>query len=224
MEYLERLLEINLEYIAIGLLTVFFLLEQLLNTQFNFDRRPQHLIHNLMFLMTQFVINLFWAGLIVNGIIWLNGHQIGLFFLFEDIPTWIKLICGVVMADFMTYWFHRMAHIFPLVWRLHRVHHSDTTMDSSTFYRGHPLENLLWWSLADLVTVAIFGFDLTVIGFYYLVLTPFVMIEHTNLKYPVWLDKTIGWVITTPNFHKIHHEQDQKHTDSNFADIFICFK
>jgi sterol desaturase/sphingolipid hydroxylase (fatty acid hydroxylase superfamily) len=40
---------------------------------------------------------------------------------------------------------------------------------------------------------------------------------------PAWLDKTVGLVFTTPNFHKIHHEQDQYYTDSNFADIFILW-
>jgi sterol desaturase/sphingolipid hydroxylase (fatty acid hydroxylase superfamily) len=37
------------------------------------------------------------------------------------------------------------------------------------------------------------------------------------------LDKTVGLVITTPNLHKIHHDQDQNFTDSNFADIFILW-
>ena len=30
-----------------------------------------------------------------------------------------------------------------------------------------------------------------------------------------------GKVFITPNIHKVHHEQDQFYTDSNFADIFI---
>jgi sterol desaturase/sphingolipid hydroxylase (fatty acid hydroxylase superfamily) len=30
-------------------------------------------------------------------------------------------------------------------------------------------------------------------------------------------------VITTPNIHKVHHEQDQHYTDSNFSDIFILW-
>ncbi len=47
--------------------------------------------------------------------------------------------------------------------------------------------------------------------------------EHSNLRFPSWLDNTVGLVITTPNLHKIHHDQDQQYTDSNFADIFILW-
>ena len=37
------------------------------------------------------------------------------------------------------------------------------------------------------------------------------------------MDKTLGWIFFTPNMHKVHHEQDQHYTDSNFADIFILW-
>jgi sterol desaturase/sphingolipid hydroxylase (fatty acid hydroxylase superfamily) len=129
----------------------------------------------------------------------------------------------VAMIDMVTYWFHRMAHRLPLVWRFHRVHHSDTTMDSSTYFRAHPIELFLWFGTSNIVAAGIFGIDLLTLGAYYLVATPFFIIEHTNLRFPKWLDKTLGWVFTTPNLHKVHHEKDQYYTDSNYADIFILW-
>ena len=33
----------------------------------------------------------------------------------------------------------------------------------------------------------------------------------------------MGLIFVTPNFHKMHHEQDQHYTDSNFSDIFIIW-
>lgn len=65
--------------------------------------------------------------------------------------------------------------------------------------------------------------DLIVIGFYFLVLTPFLVLEHSNLRFPARLEKTLGLIFTTPNLHKIHHDQDQHYTDSNYADIFILW-
>jgi sterol desaturase/sphingolipid hydroxylase (fatty acid hydroxylase superfamily) len=56
-----------------------------------------------------------------------------------------------------------------------------------------------------------------------LVLTPILFLEHSNLKFPTWLDNTLGLVLTTPNMHRVHHEQDQYYTDSNYADIFILW-
>jgi sterol desaturase/sphingolipid hydroxylase (fatty acid hydroxylase superfamily) len=99
-------------------------------------------------------LNLLWAIVVVSSISWLNDYQIGLFYLIEA-PTWIKLVLGVAMFDFVFYWFHRMSHTFPFLWRFHRVHHSD--------------------------------------------------------------------VFLTPNLHRVHHDQDQRYTDSNYADVFILW-
>ena len=96
-------------------------------------------------------------------------------------------------------------------------------MDASTNFRGHPIELMLWFGTSNIIAAAVFGLDLLSLGIYFLVATPFFFLEHANLRFPAWIDKTFGLVFTTPNLHKIHHEQDQFYTDSNFADIFILW-
>ena len=137
MEKLNVLLNINPNYIIIGLLVVFFTLEQTLSTPFKFKNRPQHLLQNAMFQVVYVICNIFFATFQVYCINWLNDNHIGLLYLFQ-LPVWATLITGVVFYDFTTYWIHRSTHKVPLLWRLHRVHHSDTTLDSSTFFRFHP--------------------------------------------------------------------------------------
>jgi len=222
METLNYLLSIDLNYIVIGLIAVFFTLEQILSTQFPFQRRGYHFWNSFLFQLLFLIGNVFWAVVFVFCIEWLNQNEIGLFYMI-DMPIWLKLVLGVMILDFATYWFHRFSHLAPVLWRFHRVHHSDTTMDSSTYFRGHPIEVLFWFGSAPILMSALFGLDLFIIGVYVLVLTPFLVIEHSNLRFPAWMDKTIGLVITTPNLHKIHHDQDQHYTDSNFADIFILW-
>lgn len=222
MDTLNKLLSIDLNYILIGMIVLFYSLEQLLSTQFKFDKRPQHLFNNLLFQVVFFLGNILWAIVNVFSIEWLNKNQVGLFYMIT-LPLWLKLVLGVMLFDLVTYWFHRMSHRVPVLWRFHRVHHSDTTMDASTNFRSHPLELILWFGTSNILASAIFGLDLLSLGLYFLVATPFFFLEHTNLKFPAWLDKTVGLVFTTPNLHKIHHEQDQYYTDSNFADIFIVW-
>jgi sterol desaturase/sphingolipid hydroxylase (fatty acid hydroxylase superfamily) len=222
MEILNKLLAINPNFIIIGLITVFYSLEQILNTQFKFGRRPQHLFHNILFQLVFILLNLLWAIATVYSIEWINKNEIGLFYLVQ-VPVWLKLLLGIAMFDFVSYWFHRIAHITPVLWRFHRVHHSDTTMDASTTFRGHPVEATLYFGTANILAAAIFGLDLLALGVYFLALIPFLFIEHSNLRFSKWLDKTVGLVITTPNIHKVHHEQDQLYTDSNFSDIFILW-
>lgn len=221
MEKIQALLSIDGNYIIIGLLVVLYTMEQFFNRPFKFDKRPQHLLNNILFQVVFFIANYFFATFQVFCIGWLNDNHIGLLHL-AQLPFWAKLIIGVALFDMTSYWFHRMAHKAPLLWRLHRVHHSDTTMDSSTFFRGHPLEILVFGNAA-ILAVALFGMDVLTFGMYILIFTLFAFLEHTNLTFPAWLDKTVGWVFVTPNFHKVHHEQDQYYTDSNFSDIFIIW-
>jgi len=58
---------------------------------------------------------------------------------------------------------------------------------------------------------------------YYFVLYLFFFIEHSNLKYPAWLNSTFGMIFVMPDHHRVHHQQDQFYTDSNFSDIFIIW-
>ncbi len=76
---------------------------------------------------------------------------------------------------------------------------------------------------STLVAAAVFGLDVTVLGLFFLILIPYVFLEHTNIRFPGWIDKTIGLIFTTPNIHKVHHERDQYYTDSNYSDIFIIW-
>lgn len=222
MDTLNKLLSVDLNYILIGMMVLFYSLEQILNTQFKFRKRPQHLFHNILFQFVFYFGNLLWATVTVFSIEWLNRNQVGLFYLITA-PLWLKLVLGVMIFDLVTYWFHRVAHITPVLWRFHRVHHSDTSMDASTNFRSHPIELIFWFGTSNIVAACFFGLDLISLGLYFLVATPFFFIEHSNIKFPTWLDRTVGLVFTTPNIHKVHHEQDQYYTDSNFSDIFILW-
>jgi len=222
MELLNDLVNIDLNYITVCLILIFYLLEQILNKPFTFKRRPQHLYHNALIGLTFLIPNVFYAVFQVACVEWLNNEHVGLIYLLQ-IPSWVKLICGVALYDLTAYWIHRGAHKNAFLWRFHRVHHSDTTMDASTVLRAHPLEGFFVFGIGFILAAAFFGTDVLSLGLYFFVLNIFFFFEHSNLQYPTWLDKTIGWVLVTPNQHKVHHEQDQAYTDSNFADIFILW-
>jgi len=222
MDILEFLLAIDTRYIVLGLVVVLFSLEQIIASQFKFGNRPQHLLNNSLFQFLFLIINTVWIYVFIFSIEWLNSHQIGLFYIINA-PTWLKLILGVAMFDFVFYWFHRMSHQVPFLWRLHRVHHSDSSMDVSTAFRGHPFEQFLWFGVSRIVAAGIFGLDLLALGFLALIAIPIFFLVHSNIRFPSWLDNTLGLVILTPNQHKVHHEQDQEYTDSNYADIFILW-
>ena len=222
MDTLRAILNVNPNYIIITLIVLFYSLEHLLDAPFKFNKIHHHLMNNLLMWIAFLIVNFFWATVTVWSIEWLNDHRFGLLYLVE-LPAWIKLLLGVALFDFTTYWFHRMAHKVPLIWRFHRVHHGDTKVDASTNLRAHPVELILWFGFSNILAAGVFGLDLMSLALYFLIATPFFFLEHANLRFPVWLDKTVGLVVTTPNLHKIHHDQNQHYTDSNFSDIFILW-
>ncbi len=218
---INKLLSIPLNCIIISMIAVFYTLEQLLNTPFKFKKRPHHLFHNVLFQIVVYGVSFLFAIFQVWCIQWISDHKIGLFNQ-VDISFVAKIIIGVMCFDFTTYWFHRTAHKLSLLWRLHRVHHSDTTMDSSTSFRIHPLE-IFVFGPAQILAAAIFGLDLLILGMYFFILTLFNILQHTNILFPPWTDSFFGKIFATPNFHKVHHSQHREYTDSNFSDIFILW-
>src|SRR5215472_7894527 len=41
-------------------------------------------------------------------------------------PGWIEVVTGIVVLDFSVgYLSHRAMHVWPVMWRFHRIHHSD---------------------------------------------------------------------------------------------------
>jgi len=222
MELLNKILQIDPNYLIIGLLLLFFSLEQFLETPFVFKKRGQHLFQNILFQITLVALNLFFITFQIYSIEWLNNMHIGLLYLI-DLPFLAKLFLSVILYDLTTYWIHRASHKIPLLWRLHRVHHSDTSMDSSTVFRFHPIELILIYQTGNILTAAVFGTDVLSMALYYFVLYIFFFFEHSNLYFPKWINSTLGIIFVMPDHHRVHHHQDQFYTDSNFSDIFILW-
>lgn len=220
-ELFEKLVNLDQNVVMVIILIIFLALERLINTPHKFSKRFVHYINNIPMLLL--ITAEFY--LIAAGQVWcfneIGNHHIGLFNQVR-MPLIIKIIAGVAAFDLGAYWMHRLAHKVDFLWRLHRVHHSDTSMDSSTYFRGHPFDSI-GFAIANVVTAAVFGLSIEFMTFYFLVLIPFQIAQHSNVAFPAWVDKTFGLVFTCPNMHKAHHHRDQYYTDSNFADIFILW-
>jgi sterol desaturase/sphingolipid hydroxylase (fatty acid hydroxylase superfamily) len=96
-------------------------------------------------------------------------------------------------------------------------------MDSSTVFRFHPIELILVFGMGTIATAALFGTDVISLALYYFILYVFFFFEHANLNYPKWLNPTLGLFFVMPDHHRVHHQQDQFYTDSNYADILIIW-
>ncbi len=216
---IKTLTSFNTDIMFVILLAVFFTMEQLLEKGVSFKNNSKHLFHSVILQAGYILLNIATASVFVFFFDWVVQNKIGLLNQIE-IPYILKIPIGIIILDFVGYWAHRLNHAWSLFWRLHRVHHSDTKMDSSTSFRAHPFDVFLD-NASVIVAGIIFGLDINIIVLRWVIYMPLFVIHHTNSKFPIWVDAWFGKIFVTPNLHKIHHHQDQEFTDSNYGNIFI---
>jgi sterol desaturase/sphingolipid hydroxylase (fatty acid hydroxylase superfamily) len=117
---------------------------------------------------------------------------------------------------------HRLFHAVPFLWRLHAVHHLDTEFDVTTSHRHHTVE-IAAVSLLFVPIVALLGAPLIVVASVALLRVSVSLFSHSNLAVPNRLDRLLRWVLITPDFHRVHHSVDPRHTNSNFGAVLPWF-
>lgn len=210
---------INPDILMAGMLALLFSFEQLFANVKSLFKRTPHLTGSIFLQLGYVAINYGLATLVVKCLNWTDANKVGLFNNIH-VPYYLKVILGILCIDMVSYWQHRLNHTWGLFWRLHRVHHSDTTMDSATTYRFHPLDAVLD-NVAGVTAVVLFGLDGTILVLWLILYIPLLVLHHSDFIMPAWFDKTLGKIIVSPNFHKIHHHQEQEYTDSNYGLMFI---
>ena len=135
---------------------------------------------------------------------------------FKSINSMVIFIFSLVLFDLIIYWQHRIFHYIPLLWRLHKVHHSDQHFDVTTGIRFHPLEILLSIAIKFAV-VLIFGLTAESIIVFEVILNGLALFNHSNFKIPLTVDYYLRKFIVTPDMHRVHHSQIPKETNSNFG-------
>ncbi len=131
-------------------------------------------------------------------------------------PYWLTVIITLIFLDFAIYCQHIISHKWKLLWRLHKIHHSDIEIDATTAVRFHPLEILLSMFYKTACVYLVGADPVAVIGFEIL-LNACATFNHSNINIPVKIDKVLRWILITPDMHRIHHSTIQAETDSNYG-------
>ena len=131
-----------------------------------------------------------------------------------------------IFSDFTRYILHRLLHEIPFLWEFHKVHHSAKVLNPLTFYRVHPIENLLFglrYSLSVGFVTGIFIYFFGAMIDIYMVfgVNIFIVVfslfgsnlrhSHVPFSYGKYLEK----IFISPKQHQIHHSK--KHFDKNYG-------
>jgi sterol desaturase/sphingolipid hydroxylase (fatty acid hydroxylase superfamily) len=93
------------------------------------EGRARHALHNLAVALFNTVILGLAFGFVTAAVAgWTAGNQLGLLNSLA-VPGPVRFGLALVLLDGWMYLWHRANHTIPILWRFHRVHHSDRRMD-----------------------------------------------------------------------------------------------
>jgi sterol desaturase/sphingolipid hydroxylase (fatty acid hydroxylase superfamily) len=134
-------------------------------------------------------------------------------------PAGAAWLIAIASLDFVRYGQHWLLHRAPLLWRLHKVHHSDPDYDLTTGLRFHPLEALLTVS-SQCAAVALLAPPPMAVLAGELIFILQVYLVHGNVSYPEVIDKRLRLLFVTPNVHAVHHSIEIADQNSNYGGVF----
>lgn len=135
------------------------------------------------------------------------------------IPYALKVLLGVMAMDFVIYVWHLLNHEVPLLWRFHRVHHTDLNMDVSTATRFH-LGELSLSILLKLAVVYAVGLDVLMVLIFECAIILSAQFHHSTLAVSKKLERYVWILFVPPSMHRIHHSVKIKERDTNYGGIF----
>lgn len=139
-----------------------------------------------------------------------------------SLPVVFELLVTLLLLDLLIYWQHRLFHRIPLLWRLHRMHHTDPAVDVTTALRFHPLEIALSLLIKSLV-VWLLGAPVVAVLLFEVLLNGLAMFNHANLTLPKHIDVLLRKVVVTPDMHRVHHSVLGNEHNSNFGFNLSCW-
>jgi sterol desaturase/sphingolipid hydroxylase (fatty acid hydroxylase superfamily) len=148
------------------------------------------------------------------------GISIGMPLLDIILQGTVIFFTSVFLGDFSYYWWHRAQHKIAFLWEIHKLHHSEDNLNSTTIYRSHFLEPAGQAIVKGLTIGMIFDTSetpQTVLAVVAGILLPALWdyFIHANVRINA-LHRLLPF-FSVPQFHWIHHSRMPQHRDKNFA-------
>lgn len=132
-------------------------------------------------------------------------------------PVWLQFLVHVAVIDFFYYWTHRAQHHFPLLWRLHELHHSDPSFNVTTTLRVHWLEELMKLVTVLLPAALLVDAPAGVPTLLAWAGALWLFFIHANARITFG---PLNRLLVSPAVHRVHHSVEASHHDRNFAAYF----
>ncbi len=169
-------------------------------------RFPVNRLHNLGLNITALLVVIFagelWKPILITAFNALNITSFVTINSMTSVPGVLRILMGLIAADFCLYWVHRGMHRKRILWLTHAFHHSI---------------DQLWWlsgSRTSMTHLLLFAAPQILLGYYVFQLTALDagIALSMGVVVNVWIHTNISvnlgplqWLLITPNYHRIHH-------------------
>ena len=119
-----------------------------------------------------------------------------------DWPLWAQFLVLLLVKDFIEWNIHRLLHIVPWLWELHKLHHSIRQLDWIGNFRFHWGEIIVYKTLSYLPLVVL-GIDWRVMLAIGILWTIMQDLNHANVPIS-W--GPLRYVLNSPKMHIWHHD------------------
>lgn len=220
VQYFETIPSSHRSAILVGGIAFFWMVESAVPLfRFKYNK-VKHAGINIFFTLTTIVINFLMAFILLKSADWAVANNFGILQWLPDMPLWAYAVAGLLLLDLIGAWFvHWSEHKVRWMWRFHLIHHTDTTVDTTSANRHHPGESVFRFVFTTM-GVVLAGTPIWIVFMYQSMSVLLSQFNHANIRLPQWLDDALSWVIISPDMHKVHHHYKLPYTDSNYGNIF----
>ncbi|WP_044873945.1 sterol desaturase family protein [Pseudomonas sp. LFM046] len=129
----------------------------------------------------------------------------------------VATVIYALVWDFFQYWTHRLEHKFSVLWKFHRIHHSDAHMNSTTSLRQSVGGALLGFMFTHIPTIAVCGGGMLPYLGSLILFSCWGYFNHANLRVSLGV---MTFVLSGPQLHRLHHGRDCSYHNCNYAAFF----
>lgn len=135
----------------------------------------------------------------------------------EGIAGWcLALLAVLLTTDLLEYLIHRAQHAFPVLWKMHELHHSAEHFDVTLTYRHFWVEPLLRAACLFPLVGVLFKVPPSVGAAAAIIFLINNHVAHMNLRY----SPRFALLIQHPQYHRLHHSRHERDRNKNFSNLF----
>jgi sterol desaturase/sphingolipid hydroxylase (fatty acid hydroxylase superfamily) len=154
---------------------------------------------------------------------------------FSWVPFWGGVFLIAVADDLTQYWYHRLHHQLPLLWRFHRTHHSAPYMGMAMASRQNFLYTVFFSQIYLVAALVYLGLGPAAL-FVTVIKSVITLAAHSSIAWdkPLYKYKVlhpVAWIlerlISTPATHHAHHADSSDdgvgYYKGNFGNMFFLW-